>query len=152
MATADTTYVDPSALLKLYLNEPESRAMARWRHRTRGPLAVTHHGRVELFNALALAAHRRVISERIYLSAVAALDDDFEQGRYVQADLLWRAALDRAADLSRSFSRQLGTRSLDVIHVASALELKFRSFVTFDLRQQKLAKAVGLKVVAPRSL
>jgi predicted nucleic acid-binding protein len=79
-----------------------------------------------------------------------ALDDDFEQGRYVQADLLWRAALDRAAELSRTFSRKFGTRSLDVIHVASALEMKFRSFVTFDRRQQNLAKAVGLKVVAPR--
>lgn len=152
MATVDKVYADPSAILKLYLNEPASRAMARWRQRNRGPLAVTHHGRVELINALGLAAHRRLISEPIYQSALNALDDDFQQGRYFQADLLWRAALDRAAELSRSFSRKLGTRSLDVIHVASALEMKFRSFVTFDVRQQELAKAVGLKVVAPRML
>ena len=31
MATADQFYADPSALLKLYLNEPESRAMTAWR-------------------------------------------------------------------------------------------------------------------------
>jgi predicted nucleic acid-binding protein len=151
VATADKTYVDPSALLKLYLNEPESRAMTAWRARTRGPLSVTHHGRVELVNGIALAAHRRLIDERAFKAALAALDDDFEQGRYTQADLLWRAALQRAADLSRNFSRTLGTRSLDVLHVASALELGFRCFISFDLKQQKLVKAVGLKLLTPES-
>jgi predicted nucleic acid-binding protein len=149
VATADKTYADPSALLKLYLNEPESRAMAVWRARARGPLSVTHHGRVELVNGIALAAHRRLIDERAYHAALAALDDDFDQGRYTQADLLWRAALQRAAELSREFTRTLGTRSLDVLHVASALELGLRSFVSFDLRQQKLVRAVGLKLHIP---
>jgi predicted nucleic acid-binding protein len=149
VATAEKTYVDPSALLKLYLNEPESRAMTAWRARVRGSLSVTHHGRVELVNGIALAAHRRWIDENAFKAALAALDDDFEQGRYTQADLLWRAALQRAADLSRNFSRTLGTRALDVLHVASALELGFRSFVSFDLRQQKLVRAVGLKLAVP---
>ena len=58
MATADKIYADPSALLKLYLHEPESRPMAAWRGKLKGPLAVTHHGRVELTNGIALAAHR----------------------------------------------------------------------------------------------
>jgi predicted nucleic acid-binding protein len=149
VAIAERTYVDPSALLKLYLNEPESRAMTAWRARARGPLSVTHHGRVELVNGIALAAHRRLIDEHTFAAALAALDDDFEQGRYTQADLLWRAALQCAADLSRNFSRTLGTRSLDVLHVASALELGFRSFISFDLKQQKLVRAVGLKLLMP---
>jgi predicted nucleic acid-binding protein len=55
----------------------------------------------------------------------------------------------RAGELSREFSRTLGTRSLDVLHVASALELGFRSFLTFDIRQQRLARAVGLKTLVP---
>ena len=151
MATAEKNYVDPSALLKLYLNEPESRAMTAWRARVRGPLSVTHHGRIELVNGIALAAHRRLIDERAFKAALAALDDDFEQGRYTQADLLWRAALQRAADLSRNFSRTLGMRSLDVLHVASALELGFRTFISFDLRQQKLVRAVGLKLLTLES-
>jgi predicted nucleic acid-binding protein len=36
-----------------------------------------------------------------------------------------------------------------VLHVATALELGVREFITFDRRQQRLARAVGLKVVAP---
>ena len=149
MATAETTYVDPSALLKLYLHEPESHRMANWRAKAGGPLAVTLHGRVELVNGIALAAHRRLIDERAFTAALAALDDDFEQGRYLQADLLWRAALKRASELSRQHSRTLGTRSLDVLHVASALELGFRTFIRFDTRQQNLVRAVGLKLFIP---
>ena len=149
MATIKTVYVDPSALLKLYLNEPESRAMAGWRAKMADPLVVTHHGRVELTNGIALTAHRGHIAETVYFAALAALDDDFTQGRYRQADLLWRAALNRASDLSRAHSRTLGTRSLDVLHVASALELGFTHFVTFDHRQQTLARAAGLKLIIP---
>lgn len=149
MATADHFYADPSALLKLYLNEPQSRAMAAWRSKQSGPLSVTHHGRVELVNGIALAAHRQFISAAALTAALAALDDDFETGRYRQTDLLWRAALKRAGELSRRYTATLGTRSLDVLHVASALELGLRRFVSFDERQQKLARAVGLKVVVP---
>jgi predicted nucleic acid-binding protein len=149
VATADRIYADPSALLKLYRHEPESRAVAAWRGAIKGPLAVTHHGRVELSNGIALAAHRGLIDERACDAALATLDDDFEQGRYLLAEIPWRAVLRRAADLSREHSRNLGTRTLDVIHVASALELGSRVFVTFDHRQQSLAKATGLKLLAP---
>ena len=46
-------------------------------------------------------------------------------------------------------SPKLGTRSLDVLHVASALELEMRYFVTYDKRQENLARIVGLKTLAP---
>jgi predicted nucleic acid-binding protein len=149
VANADQFYVDPSALLKLYLNEPESRAMAAWRAKQTGPLAVTHHGRVELVNGLALAAHRQLITDVMFAAALAALDDDFETGRCRQTDLLWRSALKRAGELSRQHTRNLGTCSLDVLHVSSAVELGLRRFVTFDERQQKLARVAGLKVIVP---
>jgi len=149
VATAEKIYADPSALLKLYLKEPQSRAMTAWRAKIAGPLLVTHHGRVELINGIGLATHRGIITEATSEAALAALDDDFTQGRYIQADLLWRATLKRAGELSREHTPTLGCRSLDVLHVASAAELGLRYFVTFDLRQQQLARAVGLKVIAP---
>lgn len=149
MATADKIYADPSALLKLYLNEPESHRVAIWRTKLGGALLVTHHGRVEIINGIALAAHRRMIGERACSAALAAFDDDFERGRYVQADLSWRAALDRAGVLSRHHSATLGTRSPDVLHVACALELGLGIFVSYDARQQDLARAVGLRLLVP---
>ena len=75
MATAESVYVDPSALLKLYLKEPESRAMTAWRSRIGDPLLVTHHGRVELANGIGLAAYRGLITEEVLSAALAALDD-----------------------------------------------------------------------------
>jgi predicted nucleic acid-binding protein len=149
VATAKDVYVDPSALLKIYLKEPESRTMAAWRAKHVPPLPVTHHGRVELINGIGLAMYRGFITEPTAEAALAALDDDFLQGRYIQADLLWRAALKRASELSRKHTPKLGCRSLDVLHVASAVELNLKYFVTFDLRQQQLAKAVGLKLIVP---
>jgi len=68
------------------------------------------------------------------------------QGRYIQADPLWRAALDRVGELSRKHTPSLLPRCL---HVASAVELNLRYFVTFDVRQQRLARAVGLKLIIP---
>ena len=147
MASAEKIYVDPSALLKLYLHEPESRRLSEWRAKIGGSLGVTHFGRVELVNALGLAVHRRIISKAAHRAALAALDDDFAQGRYEIVDLLWRAALRRAEDISRDHTPLGGCRTLDVLHVASAIVMKSRQFLTFDLRQQKLALASGLKLI-----
>jgi predicted nucleic acid-binding protein len=147
VANAETTYADPSALLKLYIHQPESARMSIWRARATGPLAVTHHGRVEIINGICLAGFRRDVTPEAMSDALASFDEDFSDGRYIQADILWRAALQRAADLSRRHTAALGCRSLDVLHVASALELRAKNFLTFDGRQQKLAQATGMKAV-----
>lgn len=123
--------------------------MNTWRSKTKGALVVTHHGRVEVINGVCLAAHRREIAGEALADALASFDEDFLDGLYRPGDLLWRAALNRAAELSRVHSPKLGTRSLDVLHVASALELQMRSFVTYDKRQKDLARAVGLKTLTP---
>lgn len=56
-----------------------------------------------------------------------------------------QSAFDVCADLARKYGPRFGTRTLDSLHVACALELKAERFWTFDERQAKLAKAVGLK-------
>jgi predicted nucleic acid-binding protein len=145
--TAEQVYVDPSALARLYLRQPGSREMAAWRRRTQGSLAVTHHGRVEIINAIALAAHRNEITPEQAAQLQKWFDEDFVYGQLVQADILWRAALNRAAELSVAHTPALGVRSLDVLHVACALELNLRLFLTFDERQQNLVTAVGLRLV-----
>jgi uncharacterized protein len=149
VASAEQFYVDPSALLKLYLHEPQSRAMATWRAKHHGSLQLTHHGRVEIINALGLALHRSIISAAIHTTALNALQDDLIQGRNRLVDMAWRTILNTAADISRLYTPSTGCRTLDVIHVASALELDLKRFVTYDRRQRKLATALGLKVVVP---
>lgn len=149
MATAETIYVDPSALRCLYVHETRSRAFCAWRNRHRGALPITLFGRAELENSVALAVFRRDLSVAAGQAAIADLDGDLTSGRLFIADLLWRRALDRAVDLTRKHTPTLGTRALDVLHVASALTLGCKRFVTHDARQARLARAVGLRVSGP---
>jgi len=150
VASAEGTYVDPSALTKLYLHHPDSAAMSAWRARARGPLPVTHHGRVEIVNGLCQAAFRRHISAPALRDALASMEEDFATGRYVHADVPWRPALRRAEDISREHTPEIGCPAVDLFHVACALELRLPNFLTFDERQRRLAGAVGLKTVALR--
>ncbi len=112
-----------------------------------GPLPVTHHGRLEVVNAINLAVFRGELESAKAITAQSWFAEDFARGQLTQVDILWRAALDQAAELSRTHTPRLGTRSLDVLHVACALELRLRNFLTFDSRQGKLAAAAGLKPV-----
>ena len=56
------------------------------------------------------------------------------------------STIDLARQLSLKYSALLGTRALDVLHIASALSLRATTFLTFDLRQRKLALAAKLRV------
>ena len=56
------------------------------------------------------------------------------------------AIFELAMEIARVHVAHTGTRTLDSLHVAAALELKAERFWTFDDRQAKLAKAVGLKL------
>ena len=150
MGSAERAYADPGALLKLYVHEPESAAMSAWRARTKGALPITEHGRLEIVNGICLAAFRQAISAEALRDALTSFDEDLAEHRYVHADILWRATLRRAGEISRRHTPALGCRSLDVLHVATALELGLRYFVTFDRRQQQLAGAMGLKLLTPR--
>lgn len=151
MASAERTYVDPNALLKLYIHEPESAAMNAWRMRVKGVLPITLHGRLEIANAICLAACRKAITAGAMADALLSFEEDLAERRYTEIDVLWRATLRRAADISRTYTAKLGCRSLDALHVATALELGLRDFVTFDARQRQVARAVGLKSITPRT-
>ena len=111
-----------------------SREMSVWRAKVRGTLAVTHHGRVEVINAMCRAAFLGQLDPDGLAEALADLTADFASGHLRQADILWRAALNGAAELSQRHTPKLGTRSLDVLHVACARELRLRYFLTFDER------------------
>jgi predicted nucleic acid-binding protein len=145
--TAEEVYVDPSALARLYIHQEGSREMAGWRGKMRGGLTVTHHGRCEVINAICRAAFLGQLDKHGLSEALSDFSFDFASGHLRQAEILWRAALKQAAALSEHYTPRLGTRSLDVLHVACALELKLKWFLTFDGRQEQLATAAGLKKV-----
>lgn len=74
----------------------------------------------------------------------ARREEHVSAGRWISLPIP-ENAFELCADLARRYGPKLGIRTLDSLHVACALELKAERFWTFDERQAKLAKAVGLK-------
>ena len=127
-------YLDASAVVKLVVAESESGALRNYlvRWPTRASSALT---RTEVIRALHRAG---------YDSRVAAARRLFHTLHLIRLD---EPLLDHAADLP---PREL--RSLDAVHVASALALgsELGVLLTYDVRLAEAAKANGLHVEAPR--
>ena len=79
-------------------------------------------------------------------AALAKLQANLDTGALVLVAAEWADVHRRAEDLSRRHTAAGGHRSLDVLHVATALHLKAREFLTFDANQRKLVAGEGLKV------
>jgi predicted nucleic acid-binding protein len=88
------------------------------------------------------------LRKRLSIAAAHAFDLNFErdrQARFWMEVKLPDGAFDRCIQIVRQHSDRVPMGTLDTLHVASALELGAERFWTFDERQAKLAKAVGLK-------
>jgi predicted nucleic acid-binding protein len=147
--SAERTYVDPSALRSLYVHDERSARFCAWRRRLGGCLPVTRFGQAELVNSVQLAVHRKHIDAPAAAAALADFAADLREGRLTLVDVLWRRTLDLTTQLSTQHTTTLGTRTLDVLHVASAVTLEAKRFVSYDDRQAALANAVGLRVLTP---
>ena len=139
-----TTYFDTSALVAVYVNEPYSLAARR---------ALTKHAavpfiglhRLELRSALELLVGRSQLSASERDGLLAHVAEDVEAGRLVETAIDLDAVVRRATELSAAHTRRHFTRSLDLIHVAAAQELKCLELVSGDQRQLKAARAAKLR-------
>jgi predicted nucleic acid-binding protein len=99
----------------------------------------------EIFHAITQQVFYRRISAAAAQDIYRQLESDRIAGVWAETQLP-ESAFELCAELARRHGPKLGTRTLDSLHVACALELKAERFWTFDERQAKLAKAVGLKL------
>ena len=141
-------YADSSLLLKLYLREPETPAALAAMGRASGPVFFTELHRLEIVNAI----RRNLAAKRIRRSqaskALRTLRHDLRSGFYnTLPPVDWPGVFRRAHRLSRRHAAKLAVRSLDLLHVALALEMSAGEFLSFDDRQGKTAKAEGLAVL-----
>jgi len=67
-------------------------------------------------------------------------------GLLIHLPVEWTNVLRRADELSEMYSTRHGQRTIDLLHVAIALEARANIFLSFDQRQRKLARAAGLRV------
>ena len=78
--------------------------------------------------------------------ALADLQTDLDTGAVVVVTADWPDVHRLAETISKRHTIVGGHRSLDILHVATALHLGAREFLTFDTNQRKLAAAEKLKV------
>lgn len=131
-----TLYVDSSALLKAYIDEPDSDMATR--HLQSDPVLVT--------SWITVVEVRRNLSRLLDGPALHTALSDF--ARDVDA-LALVAAGEEVCRAAARIGEVLGVRSLDAVHLASAQSLHIPAlpFVTFDLRQAQAARSLGLVVL-----
>lgn len=141
-----TTYFDSSAIVALYVTEPFS-PRARREARGAGQIPFTPLHDLEVRNALHVIHGRKLITASQLRSLTGHLDDDLQANRLMDARVDLFRVFERARTLSPTYSARLLCRSLDILHVASALDLECTRFVSGDDRQLTLADAVGMGIV-----
>lgn len=129
-------YVDSSALLKRYVDEPDS-DRADELLATDEVLVTARLTEVEVRRNLA-----RLLDDPDRAVARAAFSADLEAFAVVEVDAT-------TCELAATIAEQSGVRSLDAVHLAAARRVGGTAitFLTFDLRQAQAARTLGFSVV-----
>jgi predicted nucleic acid-binding protein len=138
-----TIYADSSVFVSLYINDQHSPQARKW-FTSRPSVWFTPLHRAEWMHAVEQHVFRGYMTAGEARKVYLHFELDSGKGLWLDT-LLPESAFRVAVDLARKHVAHIGTRTLDSLHVASALELKAERFWTFDERQKKLAKAAGLK-------
>lgn len=127
------TYVDSSAIVKLAVAEPESKALRHYLSR-RQPLVSSALARTEVARALMPSGPEAVARGQEVLRRIQLLR--------VSDRVLNEAGGMQPAEM----------RTLDAIHLASARQLgsSVKHLVTYDERMAEVAQTAGWSVASPR--
>lgn len=139
-----TTYFDSSVIVASYVQEPRSRK-ARKALSAVVSAPFTPLLDLEVRTVLRRMAGSGRLTSSESESVLSLVDDDVAAGRLWKVPLDLYATVERAESLSARHAQRFLSRSLDLLHVAAALELGCPNFVTLDTRQARLAVASGLK-------
>lgn len=144
--SVDGVYFDTSIIASCYLADSMSIRALNVRKKFSMSAPFTDLHRVEVTAAFMAKLFRREATDVQVDTAFAHLDLDTQNGLWRRADCPLSDVFERAEALSRQWGGVFGTRTLDTLHVAAALMISAQDLATGDLRQAKLAQAVGLRV------
>lgn len=131
--------------MSLYLPDVHSAEAAAHIENDGNNIVVSSLCALEVVNAIHLRGFRNERTPVQVSESIAAFKSDLKEGIFLSVPvppLAW----DTALNLSGFHTPMLGTRSIDILHIATALAIKAAAFVTFDRNQARLAIATGLTV------
>lgn len=145
-------FADTSFLCALYRDQDNSAQADALMQKLKAPLRISTLVQFEFHQSARLQAFRfskdRVqgFSKHEALSVIQIFEKNIDAGGIAIAPVDWPQVHILADQISAHRVMTGGHHSLDVLHIATALHLKEKEFLTFDANQQKLARAEGLKV------
>ena len=139
-------YTDTGFLVTLYKEESTSARAAALMARQTESVWLSQLGELEFRNSLHLAVFRGDITANDAAMMQRLFQEDVANGIFTIMPVPATKLFSKAMELADRHSAGLGTRSLDLLHVAAALLLKAEMFFSFDERQRNAAKAEGLEI------
>ncbi|MCB1226281.1 MAG: type II toxin-antitoxin system VapC family toxin [Verrucomicrobiales bacterium] len=146
-----SAYPDTSFLCALYRTQDNSDRALAYRAGMNGPLQVTKLLLWEFRQGVRFQAFRYRKGSggfpmREAEKMIADVQEDIDLGLVQVLDCDFPSILVQAERLSKAHTFTNGHRSMDMLHIATALELQATDFLTFDGNQKKLAEAEGMTV------
>jgi len=142
-------YWDTSALLKIYVPESDSEYFLELIGNAARPVFTSAIAGVEVCCALNRKQQAGDIRRTDAAHAMDRFARDCAEGRINQlacgGEMTIRAR--EIVELARTRRRPVMIRSLDAIHVASALSIRAAGIVTTDLRMREVARMANLKIL-----
>jgi predicted nucleic acid-binding protein len=140
-------YFDTGVLLKLYSAEENSARAVALIESYGSPICFSGLQHAELRNALYRKCARKEITPQELRRALKDLRSDIDNGVLHVPEIDWSAVFAEANRLTDKYALSTQCRTLDTLHVATALQLGAASIGTTDQRQKVLARKGGLKIV-----
>lgn len=145
-------YPDTSFLCAMYRLQANSHLAAAYFSAMPGSLEVTTLLLYEFRQAVRfqIRLHRhdptKGYSRAEGTKMLADLKSDLVSGEVITIPAPWPQIHLAAERLSELYTDASGHRAMDILHVATAIEIGAQEFLTFDANQKKLAEAEGLIV------
>jgi len=139
-------YLDTSAFIKLYFLEEGSDFVQHCVTGQDEPLPVWEIQEAEFINACRLKVFWRDITSEQADQQIRLFEQRMRRGQYFVPEIDRGMLLSSFRTLSRQ-TPQFGCRTMDILHVACALQLAPLRFVSYDERQRSLAAHAGLSTL-----
>lgn len=145
-------YPDTSFLCALYREQDNSERALTYRNAMSEPLHVTRLLLWEFRQSVRFQAFRHSNNRHIGYplheaeKMLSDLGDDIRDDLVISVEIDFINILITGERISKARTFAGGHRSFDILHIATAIDLDAKEFLSFDANQIALAAAEGLKV------
>lgn len=144
-------YPDISFLCALYRTQDNSERALFYRNVMSEPLLVTRLLLWEFRQSVRFQAFRHSQNRHVGYplheaeKMLADLGDDMREGLVISEEIDFINLPVTGERISKARTYAVGHRSFDILHIATAIELEAKEFLSFDVNQIALATAEGLR-------